>query len=392
MEVQTVYEINQLVQTAINKHIKKIKIRGEISSIKISNGNSFLSVRDEQASINITAWGRQLNEYKGGDDVIITGYITVYVKSGSYQVKLSEIEKTGDHTINIYETSKKIFEEKGYFSKKRSMPQIINRIGIITAIEGAAIHDVLYVLQKNKYRGDVLIKNCFVQGKGCPSSVADSIREMNERKEPIDVILITRGGGSVEDLMGYSSAEVVEAIYNSNIYTISAIGHEVDFMLSDFSADCRAPTPSVAGELMTNAIKTMEQKFELNVKNMDGILKIICSKLDNNKKQLTNMQVSIDSIKINDIIDSIEESYDDINERIKTQILANIANINKKLDDLEKNNNSYALNGIIIDCDNNIITSKKQYDAAISKNNIRIIFDDGVIEITPQPKKRGRKN
>jgi sugar-specific transcriptional regulator TrmB len=143
---------------------------------------------------------------------------------------------------------------------------------------------------------------------------------------------------------------------------------------------------------MTNAIKTMEQKFEMNVKNMDGILKIICSKLDNNKKQLTNMQASVDSIKIDDIIDSIEEIYDDINERIKTQILANIANINKKLDDLEKNNNSYALNGIIIDCDNNIITSKKQYDAAISKNNIRIIFDDGVIEITPQPKKRGRKN
>lgn len=257
----SVTELNTLIKNIITDLFKNpISIQGEISNIKLANDNLFLTLKDSTSSINIIQWkyGKKVN-LKNGDMVNIDGRLTCYSKNGTYNITASNIEKQGVGDIHLeYEKLRLKYNKLGYFdtNKKKKISQKITKIGILTAPEGAALQDVLYVLMKNKFMGKIIIKRCIVQGISCPSSVVEGISYLNQWKDStdganLDIILITRGGGSFEDLMGYSDKLVIEAIYKSKIYTISAIGHEIDFMLSDFVADYRAPTPSVAGEIIS---------------------------------------------------------------------------------------------------------------------------------------------
>ena len=258
----TVSELNTKIKDVIVENMSDIiRVKGEISNIKISNKNIYLALKDESSSISVIYWSGvdTLNDkVQNGDDVIVTGKINCFHKQGTYQIICSKIEKIGIGNLHEkYESLKKSFHQKGYFSKKRQIPNKINRIAILTSTEGAALQDVLYVLKSNSFSGEVVIKNCFVQGQNCPESIKSGIEYFNKlhKIKYFDILLITRGGGSFEDLMGYSSKEAVRAIYDSPIITISAVGHEVDCMLSDMAADYRAPTPSIAGEVISSIQK-----------------------------------------------------------------------------------------------------------------------------------------
>jgi len=269
-DILSVSELNDKIKNTIEQNFQNtLKVKGEISSLKISGKHCYFVMKDSASSINMIMWNYVM-DLKQGDDVVVTGKMNCFQKNGTYNVSAFKIEKIGIGNIyEEFEINKKKFESKGYFAKSMNpieVPKVISRIGILTASEGAAIQDVLYVLKNNGYHGDIYIKNCNVQGTLCPDSVKQGIKYFNKlhKKKQLDVLLITRGGGSFEDLSGYSHKKIVKEIYKTKIYTISAIGHEVDTMLSDYASNYRSPTPSIAGEVISESYKTKKESLHKN--------------------------------------------------------------------------------------------------------------------------------
>jgi exodeoxyribonuclease VII large subunit len=388
MSVYTVSQINDAIKDAIgNIYDEQISVEGEISNFKISNDNLFCTLKDGTSAINVVSWGFGKYDVKlsNGDKVYVRGKLLTYTKTGTYSLTAQKIEKKGLGNLHKkYEEIKKEYQNKGYFDEinKSKLPSKINRIGILTASEGAALQDILYVLKENKYSGKVIIKNCMVQGTQCPKSVSDGIKELNnwsDDDQKLDIILIARGGGSFEDLMGYSDPEILESIYNSNICTVSAIGHEVDFMLSDYVADIRAPTPSIAGEIISKQQRNQIEEFmQLKEHTKNNFKMIIDNKIDT-----MSMKLSYNLNKITDLKKSIKSPIDEINniENYLSHVM--IANIDKKLQRLkdleirlEQNDINKMLNlgytllsngGIIIDSVNDVDIG----------NKLKLRFKDG---------------
>jgi exodeoxyribonuclease VII large subunit len=394
-DILSVDELNNVIRLAITDKLNNnIKVAGEISNIKISNQNMYFTLKDSLSSISIVMWKTQLeklklnNNLKNGDNIIVTGKVTCFTSKGTYQVTSTKIEQIGIGDLHEkYEKLKEQYNENGYFSKKREFPKHINRIGILTSAEGAALQDILYVLNTNSFNGEIYIKNCSVQGNLCPKSVQDGIRYFNllNDTKKLDVLLISRGGGSFEDLMGYSSSEIVKSIYQSDIFTISAVGHEVDWMLSDFAADCRAPTPSIAAEMISSVQKKKIDMFNDIKTKLNKLDQIINSRLDNYSEKLDNCNNMLVMVNPITYIDTETEKVN----RYKTLMMNKVFNrIDKLLSDVntcKNENNRFSSNKIfdkgyvaIIDKDNNLVSSKDTFAKLLSrKNKIKIIFADG---------------
>lgn len=330
-------QINERISTIVSLNIdERIIITGEISNFKLSGVNLFCTLKDSASSISLTMWGYaknldEKNYISNGDKVTVTGKISFYSKTGSYCVSAYRIEKTGVGDLHTeYEKLKLKFKEMGFFDRKKELPSKIKNLGIITAHGGAALQDVLYVLEKNKFRGNVFVKNCNVQGSNCPRSVIESIRYFNSNIYP-DIILICRGGGSFEDLMGYSDEKLLYAIFESEIPTISAIGHEVDFMLSDFVADYRAPTPSIAGEVITRINNKIVHELEDNISFLENIVyKDIVRDLDRFTLLLENFVSKNDIEKNAQIMETdIGEKMAEIEKFIEIELTEKIDVLNK---------------------------------------------------------------
>ena len=268
----SVFELTEEIKNLIKSNMETVCVVGEISNWKLSKTNVFFTLKDEGASINSVIWNYSNKKNKekldDGSKVKITGSLTVFTKSGTYNLVVQNIELLGTGDLHTqYIKLKDNFEKRGYFNpdKKKKLPNTINKIGIITSTEGAALQDFLYVLNKNNFMGTVYIKHAIVQGKDCPKSVCNGLHELD--KMGLDVIIIARGGGSFEDLFGFSDPLILEELYKTKTCTISAVGHEVDFMLSDLVADIRAPTPSIAGQMVSkkdNNDITLDKITEIN--------------------------------------------------------------------------------------------------------------------------------
>ena len=269
-EYASVSELN----TSIKKYIdatfnKTIIIKGELSNVKHAEKHFYATLRDNSSCIDICFWYYSQKsdiKFSNGDNVTVHGKISVYVPNGKYSISMSHIckhesvnEQSNIHTK--YNDNKMLFDKKGYFRRKLFCPTFIKNIGIITANNCAALHDVLYVLNQNNFAANIYIKPCIVQGQYAENSIIEALQFLKNYK--LDIILLTRGGGSFEDLCVFSSPAVIEEIYNRDTYLISAIGHEIDFMLSDFVADVRAPTPSVAAEIISNINKSHIDSFAI---------------------------------------------------------------------------------------------------------------------------------
>jgi exodeoxyribonuclease VII large subunit len=260
--IYTVSEISNKIEDAITSNFKKeVKIQGEISNVKIFKGNVYMTLKDPFTTIKVVMWAYNKNgdkpTLKDGCQVILTGIIKTYSRSSNYQLNAFDVVLFGVGDFHSqYNKLKTSFEKRGYFDNKnkKALPDKIKNVGIITSTDGAALKDILFVLDKNLFNGNVFVRNCYVQGPSCAKTVIDGIKYFTEFKndddEGIDVIIMSRGGGSFEDLFGFSDEKLVEEIYKSEICIISAVGHEIDNMLSDYVADVRAPTPSVAGEII----------------------------------------------------------------------------------------------------------------------------------------------
>ena len=385
----SVKDLNDKIKNIIGKELKDtIRVQGEISNLKISGANTWFTLKDTESSISSVFWRKKLDQ-NDGDLVIIEGKITFYPKSGTYQISVSKIENTGVGNLHKnYDKLKKEFDDKGYFNKKRALPENINRIGILTATGGDALNDVLYRLKENKYVGEIIIKNCNVQGQNCSTSVTAGINyfvQLNKPEKPIDVLVVTRGGGSFEDLMGYSSPDIMRALYDCPIITISAVGHNNDYMLSDFVADFRASTPTDAGNLISMPQVTRREtllKITNGMKQMKSILVARVDVYENKFKDLQQQVIDIDPMKM---IDTKINKF----STLKTELTKSITNkIDKCLYELEKlgyKSSEYDYENIlkkgytiVTTQENDLVYTKERFED-LMKNNIKlnIIFVDG---------------
>ncbi len=269
--VLTVSDITRRIKQSLETSFPRIWIQGEISNFKQhTSGHLYFTLKDEGAQISAVVWRSRVAALpllpEDGMKVIARGSITVYPPRGNYQIDCDQIQPVGVGELQLaFERLKKKLADEGLFdpAHKKPIPEYPERIGVVTSVTGAALHDIRSVLARRFPAVGLVVIPVRVQGAGAAEEIASAIADMNEYGE-VDVLIVGRGGGSLEDLWPFNEEIVARAIYRSTIPVISAVGHEIDFSIADFVADLRAPTPSAAAEL---AVKDRSELIEV-VRNM----------------------------------------------------------------------------------------------------------------------------
>ena len=268
-KVLSVSELTQQVKRLLEKSVGLVWVSGEITNLRAQgSGHIYFSLKDAAAQLSCVLFrgtevaARSLLE--DGQKVLVQGDLTVYEARGQYQMIVRAVEMQGIGALQIaFEKLKQKLSAAGLFAaeRKRPLPRYPRRIGLVTSPTGAAVRDVLHVVGRRNPGLEIVLVPCRVQGEGAAREIAEAIRELNEYHESViagperlDLILITRGGGSLEDLWAFNEEAVAQAIFSSALPVVSAIGHEIDFTISDFVADFRAATPSAAAEIITEGV------------------------------------------------------------------------------------------------------------------------------------------
>lgn len=286
--IYKVSEINRIVKDLLEKKFPEIWLEGEISNFKLHTmGHMYFSLKDEEAQINAVMYRGVAGHLKflpeDGMKVLVKGKISLFNKRGQYQIIVFDIQAAGKGALQIaFEQLKEKLRKEGLFdeTRKRPIPLLPQKIGVITSPTGAAIRDILTVIKRRFANVEILINPVRVQGDEAADEIVQAIKQMNEYFPELDVLILTRGGGSLEDLWAFNEEKVARAIYTSRLPVISAVGHEVDFTISDFVADLRAPTPSAAAELVVknkeeliNTIKSYRLRLQNNLRHVYELYK-----------------------------------------------------------------------------------------------------------------------
>lgn len=256
-KIFTVSELTKEIRTLLEGQFPDVWVSGEVTDFRNNRTGRhwYFSLKDESSKIRAIIFGAADRRFpfnlEDGLEVICRGKLNVYPPTGQYSLIIEHIEPKGIGALQLaFEQLKKKLAAEGIFDPKhkKKLPFLPKKIGVVTSPTGAAIRDILNVLTRRFSGVDVLLVPALVQGEGAAQSVAEGIRVLNERSD-IDVMIVGRGGGSMEDLWAFNEEIVARAIFASHIPVISAVGHEIDFTIADFVADVRAPTPSAAAEL-----------------------------------------------------------------------------------------------------------------------------------------------
>ena len=270
--VYTVSELTQVIRLDLESSFPRVWVEGEISNFKLhSSGHRYFTLKDKDASLQSVIWrsdGARLKfDLRDGQQVVCRGKISVYVARGQYQMVVDAVEPKGKGALQLaFEQLKEKLRAEGLFdpARKRKLPLRPKAVGVVTSAKGAALHDILRTLERRKARVRVLVYPVPVQGEGAADRIVAGIGHLAARAD-IDVLIVGRGGGSIEDLWAFNEEKVARAIVGSPIPVISAVGHEVDFTIADFVADIRASTPTAAAEMV---VETGEA-FDLKIENLE---------------------------------------------------------------------------------------------------------------------------
>lgn len=275
----TVSELNSYLKRILmyDPILNNLVIKGEISNFKLHNsGHSYFSLKDTNSKLKCVMFNNDFRKLtflpEDGMNVIAKGNISIYERNGEYQLYISSLEQVGLGKLYMeFEKLKQELFEKGYFDeeKKQKIPFFPTKIAVVTSPTGAAIRDVISVMTRRNNLVDILVYPVLVQGEKAPFQISEAIERLNNFDD-VELIILTRGGGSIEELWAFNEKVVAESIFRSKKPIISAVGHETDFTISDFVCDLRAPTPSAAGELAApalNEIRSTIDYFYNNLKN-----------------------------------------------------------------------------------------------------------------------------
>jgi exodeoxyribonuclease VII large subunit len=265
-KVLSVSELTAQVKRLLEKQVGLVWVTGEVTNLRVqSSGHIYFTLKDAAAQLSCVLFSREKVLHRellaDGQQVILQGDVTVYEARGQYQLVVRQIELRGVGALQVaFEKLKQKLAAEGLFApeRKRPLPKYPQRIGLVTSPTGAAIRDVLHVVHRRNPGLEIILAPCRVQGDGAAMEIAEAIRLLNEFGS-LDLILVTRGGGSLEDLWAFNEEVVARAIFESAIPIVSAVGHEIDFTISDFVADVRAATPSAAAEIITEGVFASRQ-------------------------------------------------------------------------------------------------------------------------------------
>ena len=390
MKTLTVSEVNNYIKKILDNDfiLNNLLVRGEVSNLKYhSSGHIYFSLKDSVSKINCVMFkSNSISldfKLEDGMQVIASARCSIYQGTGALQLYIDKLEQEGLGELHFkFEKLKKKLEEEGYFDfeYKKPIPKMPRRIGVVTSETGAVIRDIINVTKRRSSLVDIVLYPALVQGEGAYKTIIEGIKYFNDKKI-VDTIIIGRGGGSLEELWNFNEEELAKEIFKSKIPIISAVGHEVDFTISDFVSDFRASTPSQAAEIavplesdIRNIIKDCENKiYKLTLdalnyekERVNNYKKIL--NLNSPEVILSNSYIEIDRLKDkmrNILLNKIEK------EKIKLKSLNDLLEAHNPLNVLKK---GFA---IVEDKDNNVISSKKELEDI---DEINIIFSDGKIK------------
>jgi exodeoxyribonuclease VII large subunit len=324
-KIISVGELTRQIKGVLELGFTNMRVQGEISNVKLhTSGHLYFTLKDEQAQISGVMWRSRAAQLRfrptDGMKVMVRGNVTVYEPRGNYQIDCLQIQPLGKGDLQIaFEALKQKLFDEGLFDeeRKRPLPEYPQRIGIVTSPTGAAIRDMISVLSRRMPSVEIILVPVKVQGLGASEEIAGAINDLNSRSL-VDVMIVGRGGGSLEDLWAFNEEIVARAIHASQIPVISAVGHEVDYSISDFVADLRAPTPSAAAEL---AVKDRNEVVEL-IRNfcytMSGAMN---NSIDSYKQTIAHLTKSYSFNRPHDLLRQRSQHIDELHRRLEHQLM-----------------------------------------------------------------------
>ena len=296
MKTYSVSQLTRDIKSVLEQSFPRLWVEGEISNYKRhSSGHIYFTLKDESAQISCAMWKFRAAQLaflpQDGIKVLVEGDVQVYERSGNYQLIIQQIQPAGVGALQMaFEQLKRRLLAEGLFddAHKKTLPFFPGSVGVITSPTGAAIRDIVSVIRRRSPATKIVLLPVRVQGAGAAEEIAAAIRTFNKYKN-VDVLIVGRGGGSLEDLWAFNEEIVARAIFDSTIPVISAVGHEVDFSIADFVADHRAPTPSAAAEIAVRDWREIQGQLNYFHEKMGNLLH---KTLDNLRDQLANWQNS----------------------------------------------------------------------------------------------------
>lgn len=341
-EALSVTDVNTYLKTIMDNDpfLNYVYIKGEISNLKFhTRGHLYFSLKDENSKINAVMFNyKNMNidfVPEDGMNVLVKGKISVFVNGGSYQITVTNMKQDGIGNLYIlFEELKKKLKNEGLFDEehKKKLPRIPKKIGVITASTGAAVRDIISTINRRFPLAEIILFPSLVQGSGAKENLVKMIETAD--KSDVDVIILGRGGGSIEDLWAFNEEIVARAVYNAKKPIVSAVGHEIDFTICDFVADLRAPTPTGAAELVVPS-KLEIQKYLSDYNSR--LLSVITSKISTYKTTLKKLESSYILNNPKSMYEVEEQKLDSILEKLGSLMGHTLEKSKLKLENLTKN-------------------------------------------------------
>ncbi|GAA0825556.1 exodeoxyribonuclease VII large subunit [Clostridium tertium] len=386
----TVNELNNYIKKTLDNDfiLNNLLVKGEVSNLKYhSSGHIYFSLKDSISKINCVMFKSNSADLDfkltEGMEVIANARCSIYPGTGSLQLYIEKLQKEGIGELHIkFEKLKKKLQDEGYFDEqyKKEIPKMPKRIGVVTSETGAVIRDIINVSKRRSSLIDIVLYPALVQGEGAYKTIINGIKYFNDTKS-VDVIIVGRGGGSIEELWNFNEEELAKEIFKSKLPIISAVGHEVDFTISDFVSDYRASTPSQAAEIAV----PLESDIMYEIDNYNKrINEIVFNKFSYEKEKLSNYKkiLSLNSPEV--ILSNSYLELDRIEDRMKKLVFNKIEKEKLKIkslnDILEAHNPINVLKKgytIVEDNQKNIISSKEEIK---DLDEFNIIFKDGKVK------------